>query len=107
MHMVAGNAPLLQKVDGPAVHPHRPDGQDHGRRLALLAGPFDVDGDFVTHHHVEIVNGIAGDWLKLGMPEPLRFRDALGRLAGDLVDPGQVPALRPEAFHHRARERGE
>ena len=70
--VVAGDAPLLEEVDRPAVHSHRADRQDQGRR----AGPASrvrriVRGDLVAEHHVEVGERRAGDRLEVGVPPGL------------------------------------
>ena len=52
--VVAGDAPLLEEVDRPAVHSHRSDRQDQGDGAALLARPADRLGDLVAELDVEV-----------------------------------------------------
>ena len=105
--VVAGDVPLLEEVDRPAVHPHRPDRQDHRRLLAGLARLLDRQGDFVAHHDVEIGDRLAGNRLESRVPPGLAIADRLGRVRTAAVDPGEVPAARQKPLHHRAGVGGE
>ena len=101
--VIAGDAPLLEEVDRPAVHAHRADRQDEGERPAGLAGQLDLAGDLVAHVGVEVVEGGAGDRLELRVPPRLGAASRpLGGRRAEAVDLRQVPAGGQKAFHHRA-----
>ena len=105
VNVIAGDVPLLEEIDGPAVHSHRADGQDQRGRSILVARQFDRPGDLVPQHDVEVGDRVTGDRLKARMPPRLAFADRLRRLRAAKVDLGEVPAAGQKPLHHRAGKR--
>ena len=67
--MVAADVPLLQEVDGPAVHTHGTYGDDHSQLLALVTGELDLQSDLMAHLGIEFVNILAGNGVEVLVPE--------------------------------------
>ena len=103
--VLARDAPLGQKVHGPAVHSHRTDGQDESELFASVSALLDRQGDFVSEHHVEVGETSARHQLKLLMP-PLLTNSDVRRIGIDAgIDLGEVPSGREKAFHERTGQR--
>ena len=107
-HVTARDVPLLEEVDRPLVHAHRPDGKDERDLLAALLRLADLRRDLVAHLHLELYEVAALDGLKRLVPELLRLQDVGRLVAAAFVDLLHVPAGRIEAFQqgalHRAHE---
>lgn len=104
VHVLTGDAPFPQEIDGPAVHPHRSNGQDQDKGSARLPGELDFAGDLVPHVRVEILVGCARDRLEVSMPPGFAAGELLRRSGRQAVDAGQVPARRQKSLHERARK---
>jgi hypothetical protein len=47
MNVLAGNAPFFEEIDSPAIHAHRPDGENQGKGPTRLACELDLTGNLV------------------------------------------------------------
>ena len=107
MDVFARDAPLGQEVNRPAIHSHRPDGQDQRELFARIATQLDRQRDLMPEHHVEIGEAAARHQLELLVP-PLLTHPDVRRVGIDArIDLVQIPTGGKKAFHQRARQRTE
>ncbi len=95
--MGAGNIPFFEKKHRPFVHSHRPDGQDHRKRFAIIPRFFDLPRNLVPHQRVEVSLRFAGHGHEIPVPEIL----ARCALFAAGVDFRHIPPHGIEVFEHR------
>ncbi len=103
--VVAGNAPLGEEVDDPAIHAHRADRQDQRQLLAGVAASLYGKRDLVPHQGLQVGERLADHRLKILVPARLPRREA-SRIGIDArIDLFEVPAGGQKALHQRSGNR--
>src|ERR1039458_4862256 len=103
--MIAWNIPFLEEIEGPAVHAHWSYRQDQRQLTPRIAGPADLERDFVAHHGIEIGDRSAWNRLEIRMPPSLPLGDSIRVIRATSIDFLQIPSRGEEAVQHRPFER--